>query len=88
MDGSKAHIHQITNFKPHTNKKLVELTEDGDLVVSGTADIKLNGIVVWANSDILISISKGSVFSLDPDDKDTENHFGDQSVYGVVTRLI
>ena len=87
MDGSKAHIHQITNFKPYTNEKL-ELTEDGNLVVGGTADIKLNGIVVWADSDILISISKGNVFSLDPDDKDTENHFGDQSVYGAVTRLI
>ena len=26
--------------------------------------------------------------SLDPDDKDTGNHFGDQYVYGIVTRLI
>lgn len=88
MDGSKAHIHQITNFKPYTDEKPIELTEDGSLTVNGTADIKLNGIVVWPDSDISISISKGNVFSLDPDDKDTGNHFADQSVYGVVSLLI
>jgi hypothetical protein len=88
MDGSKAHIHQITNFKPYTNEKPIGLTEDGSLTANGTADIKINGIVVWPDSDISVSISKGKVFSLDPDDKDTGNHFEDQSVYGVVTQLI
>jgi hypothetical protein len=35
-----------------------------------------------------IAISKGNTFSFDPDDKDTENHFGGQQVHGIVTRLI
>jgi len=88
MDGSKPHIHQITRFKPYANENPIELTEDGNLIVNGTADVKINGIVVWKGADISVSISRGNVFSIDPDDRDTGNHFENQSVYGVVTRLI
>jgi hypothetical protein len=88
MDGSKPHIHQITRFKPYADEKPIELTGDGNLEVNGTADIKINGLIVWEGADLSISISKGNVFSIDPDDKDTGNHFEDQSVYGVVTGLI
>lgn len=88
MDGSKPHIHQITNFRPFSNEQPIGLTEDESLTVDGIADIKINGMVVWDDANISISIFKGYVFSLDPDDKDTGNHFGDQHVYGIVTRLI
>ena len=33
-------------------------------------------------------IANNSTFRLDPNDRDTDNHFGEQSVYGIVTRLI
>jgi hypothetical protein len=94
MDGSKPHIHQITDFRPHDDaddnaeEPIIALTEDNSLSVNGTADIKINGILVWDDADISISISKGNTFLFDPEDVDTENHFGDQQVYGVVTRLI
>ena len=63
------------------------MTEDESISIEGIADIKLNGMVVWEDAEISLSISKGNIFSLDPDDEDTENHFGDQSVYGIVSRL-
>ena len=88
MEGSRPHIHQITNFKPYINEGPIMLTEDEGLSVNGTADIKVNGIIIWDNADVSISISKGNTFSFDPDDIDTKNHFGDQQVYGIVTRLI
>jgi hypothetical protein len=88
IEGSRPHIHQITNFKPYTDERPITLTEDKSLSVNGTADIKINGIVIWNSADVSISISKGNSFSFDPDDRDTENHFGDQQVYGIVTRLI
>jgi hypothetical protein len=88
MDGGKPHTHQITGFKPNANERPIELTKDGNLEVNGTADIKINGLIVWENADLSISISKGNVFSIDPDDKDTGNHFENQSVYGVVTGLV
>ena len=88
MDGRTPHIHQITNFRPYDSEDPIRLTEDKSVRVDGISDVKINGMVVWEDAKISISISKGNIFSLDPDDVDTENHFGDQSVYGIVTRLI
>ena len=87
MDGTKPHMHQISNLKS-TNKKPIELTSNGTSLINGTADIKINGQVVWQNAHISIKIANNSTFMLDPNDGDTDNHFGDQSVYGIVTRLI
>jgi hypothetical protein len=87
MDGTKPHMHQISNFKS-TNKKPIELTSNGTSLINGTADIKINGQVVWKDAHISIMIANSNTFILDPNDRDTDNHFGDQSVYGIVTRFI
>jgi hypothetical protein len=87
MDGSSQHIHQITDFRPYNSEEPIRLADDNSLSVNGTADIKINDTVVWENSDVSITISKGKTFTFDPDDIDTENHFGDQQVYGIVARL-
>lgn len=89
MDGSRQHIHQITDFRPYNNEEEpIRLSNDDSLSLNGTADIKINDRVAWENADVSILISKGKTFTFDPDDIDTENHFGDQQVYGVVARLI
>jgi hypothetical protein len=98
MDGSRGqHIHQITNFRSENNnnnnnnnedRQAVQLRPDNSLSVNGTADIKINGVNVWNDANIAIIIYKGNTISIDPDDEDTENHFGYQQVYGVVNRLI
>jgi hypothetical protein len=88
MDGSRPHVHQITDFRPYNNEKSITLTEDNSSSVNGTAEIKINDTVVWEKADVSISISKGNIFIFDPDDLDTDNHFGDQQVYGIVARLI
>ena len=90
MDGSKSHIHQITNFKLENDSKkaIVQLTPDNSLLVNGTADIKINGQTIWKSVGISLSISKGSTIAIDLDDEDTSNHFGEQQVYGIVTKLI
>jgi hypothetical protein len=87
MDGSRPHIHQIANFKPYLNEQPITLLNGKDLSVNGTADIKINGRIIWNNAHISVSIYNGDTFSIDPDDNDTKNHFGNQQVYGIVTRL-
>jgi hypothetical protein len=87
MDGRGPHIHQISNFNPYDEQPYV-LTEDESVVMNGTADIKINGMVVWDRADVSIAISKGNTFYIDPDDEDTDGHFGDQQIHGIVTRLI
>ena len=87
MDGSRGHIHQITNFSTKENE-MIQLTPDNNsLSINGTADIKINGITIWNNVDLSIII-KESTITIDPNDKQTDNHFGDQQVYGIVNRLI
>jgi hypothetical protein len=88
MHGSLGHIHQITNFKDNEEKGMIQLTSDNSLSINGTVDFKINGRTIWNDVDILISIPKGSTFSIDSNDKETGNHFGNQQVYGIVTRLI
>jgi hypothetical protein len=94
MDGSMGHIHQITNFSENEDGKgmIILPTSDNNssnsLSINGTADIKINGITIWNDAKVSITISKGNTITIDPDDKDTENHFGNQQVYGIVNRLI
>jgi hypothetical protein len=90
MDGSMGHIHQITNFSANENE-MFQLTPDDNnksLSINGTADIKINGKTIWNNVDLSIIMSKGSTITIDPNDKQTDNHFGDQQLYGIVNRLI
>ena len=92
MDGSMGHIHQITNFSEKEDDRDVIILPTSDnnnsLSINGTADIKINGITIWNNAKVSITISQGNTITIDPDDKDTENHFGNQQVYGIVNRLI
>ena len=93
IDGSMGHIHQITNFSENEEDRgmIILPTSDNNsnsLSINGTADIKINGITIWNDAGISITISKGNTITIDPDDKDTENHFGNQQVYGIVNRLI
>lgn len=88
MDGRRPHIHQISNLEPYDNEQPIVLTKDESVMINGTADIKINGMIVWDRADISILISKGNTFHIDPDDEDTEGHFGNQQVYGIVSRLI
>ena len=90
MDGSMGHIHQITNFSEKEDDRdgIILPTSDNSLSINGTADIKINGITIWNNAKVSITISQGKTITIDPDDKDTENHFGNQQVYGIVNRLI
>ena len=92
MDGSREHIHQITNFSEKEDDRDVIILPTSDnnnsLSINGTADIKINGITIWNNAKVSITISQGNTITIDPDDKDTENHFGNQQVYGIVNRLI
>lgn len=88
MDGSRGHIHQITNFSTNENAMIQFTPNNNSLSINGTADIKINGKTIWNNVDLSIIMSKGSTITIDPNDKQTDNHFGDQQVYGVVNRLI
>jgi hypothetical protein len=87
MDGSKPHTHQIINLESYDENSPL-LLQNNSISIKGNVDIKINGVTVWQDADILIQIINGNTITIDPDDADTEGHFGDQLVYGIVTRMI
>jgi len=97
MDGTKPHIHQLTNFKAgnHSNGEIngVQLKRDVDynhdiLTINGTVDIKINGETTWENVDSSISIKGDKVMAIYLDDEQTDLHFGKQQVFGIVRDII
>ena len=91
MSGTKPHIHQITNFKKAstaTQQQIVQLAPDNSTSINGTVDVKINGVIVWHNTHVSIHIFKGNTIAIRLNDKDTQGHFGEQPVLGIVTRLI
>ena len=69
IDGSRGHIHQITNFSAsNENDEMIRLisssdnnnNNNNDLSINGTADIKINGRTIWSNADLSITISNDS----------------------------
>ena len=93
MDGSRPHIHQITNFQKAITtaarqQQAVQLTPDNSISINGTVDVKINGLVVWHNAHVSIQVLKGNTIAIRLNDKDTEDHFGAQPVLGVVNRLV
>ena len=100
MVGSMGNIHQITHFSAsNEDGEMIKLlssssssstsdNKSNNLSINGTADIKINGRTIWSGAELSITISNYSTITIDPNDKQTDNHFGDQQVYGIVNRLI
>jgi hypothetical protein len=88
VDGNISHTHQITDFIPNNNTKPIQLSADGSTAISGTADVRINGINIWDGVNATILISKGSTITISLDDIMTKHHFGSQPIYGIVNRLM
>jgi hypothetical protein len=88
-DGGISHTHQIVNLLySDTKDNPIYLASDGSVSINGSATIKLNGMDVWKGVKMAISISKGSSITIAIDDIDTEHHFTEQPIYGIVNRLV
>jgi hypothetical protein len=63
------------------------LDPNRNLSVSGIVDVKLNNLILYNNTDINITISKGNTIKFILDNEDTGNHFLNQSIYGIVKSI-
>lgn len=52
--------------------------------IKGKIDVGLNGETAWKGVDATIIIAKGKAITVILDDKDTDNHFKEQLIYGIV----
>ena len=85
-DGNKRHTHDLINFK-QDNKSKAQLTEGNGLLVKGLVDVKLNNNIPWNNTNVDINVAKGNTIAIKLNNKQTSNHFEDQSIYGIVTSI-
>ncbi len=85
-DGSGRHTHDVTNFKSASGSTIT-LNPTGTTYIFGKADVSLNGQVKWAGANALITIEHINASSLSFASSDTDNHFKEQPIYGVVNSL-
>ncbi len=97
MDGTRPHIHQLTNFKADSQSNGdindVQLKRDENynhniLTINGTVDVKINGETAWEDVDSSISIKGDKVMAIYLDDEQTDLHFGKQQVFGIARDMI
>src|SRR5215203_1266589 len=85
-DGTGYHVHNITDFS--AGNATVQLVQGLETTISGTSDIYTNGTNSWPGTDTTLTLTPtGSVMTIMPAAEDTENHFGGQPIYGIVSSL-
>jgi hypothetical protein len=84
-DGTQYHTHELSNL---TSDSDVILRADNTTEIKGKIDVGLNGETAWKGVDTTIIISKGKAITIILDDKDTQNHFKEQLIYGTVKSFV
>ena len=84
-NGTSAHTHEFQNFAVDDDSDDITVDSDGSLIVEGEMDVGTNGVISWPKIPAGINIEKGKIITVSLDDKDTNHHFGGQTVHGSVT---
>ena len=86
VNGANNHTHQLSNFRVNNNSP-IQLSPDNSLSISGILDVGTAGNNAWNNVNTTIVISSGRTISISLDDNDTQRHFMDQQIYGIVKEI-
>jgi hypothetical protein len=85
-NGTSTHTHEFLKFVPTGGN--ATLGSDNSLHLNGLMDVGTDHRVVWKNVHSLIDIKGGKTISISVDDKETNNHFAGQPIFGVATSVI
>lgn len=84
-NGTSGHTHEFQNIIGKNNK--AGLSKDQRVSFDGKMDVGTNGIVSWSNVPSQINIDKGKIITISVDNKQTDDHFGGQSLHGTVNAI-
>ena len=87
VNGADNHTHQLGNFRVDDSSP-IQLSSDRNVSLSGFLDLGTNNKKAWNDVNATVDISKGGSISIELADGDTERHFMEQQIYGIVERLI
>ncbi len=86
VNGANNHTNQLINFRVNDNSP-IHLSSDNSLSISGILNVGTAGNNAWNNVNTTVVISNGRTISISLDDDDTQRHFMDQQIYGIVKEI-
>jgi hypothetical protein len=86
VNGANNHTHQLSNFRVDNNSP-IQLSPDNSLSISGILNVGTAGNNAWNDVNTTVVISNGRTISISLDDNDTQRHFMDQQIYGIVKEI-
>ncbi len=86
VNGANNHTHQLSNFRVNNNSP-IQLSPDNSLSISGILNVGTAGNNAWNDVNTTVVISNGRTISISLDDNDTQRHFMDQQIYGIVKEI-
>ena len=86
-DASNYHTHILGNFTSNVNSQIT--TDPNNIInIKGKMDVGLNGETVWKQVNSNIHLYKNKTITITLDNKDTEDHFAQQQIYGKVKSFV
>lgn len=82
-DGSMLHTHSITNFNSSQRLQSGALQQD-NTTISGTADVYFNDNLAWRQVDTDLTLTNGTVLTIELNSDDIDDHFHGEPIHGFV----
>jgi hypothetical protein len=81
-NGTGTHTHELLNFRS-SGSQITEKPGD-NILLKGLMDVGTNHRIIWTNVNSIVDIKGGKTIAISLDDKQTNNHFAGQTIYGIV----
>jgi hypothetical protein len=86
VNGANNHTHQLSNLRLVSDVP-IQLSADGSTKIIGLLNVGTNGKNAWNDVHTTITISNGRTITLTLADNDTQRHFMNQPIYGIVKHV-
>jgi hypothetical protein len=87
LDGTTRHTIYLLNFTADKNQSPLQITPTENMTITGKLDIASNGVPTWLDIPTTINIYKLNTIIINFNETKTLNHFGGESVYGIVNNI-
>jgi len=86
VSGANNHTHQLSNLRLVSDVP-IQLSADGSTKIIGLLNVGTNGKNAWNEVHTIITISNGRTITFALADNDTQRHFMNQPIYGLVKHI-
>jgi hypothetical protein len=87
-DGTLFHNHTLNNFTSNEEPQISLSPDNTTITIKGKVDVGINEETAWKQVDTTTTLSKNKAITIVLDDKQTDNHFRQQPIYGRVISFV